>query len=87
MKRDFMKFEDKLKLNNKAIGKNCEKIYNLNATFDLRLYEVETNCNKLLTTSLKLQGKITKLTSRFNYLLGVVILKKNVLAYASSIRP
>lgn len=54
MKRDFMKFEDKLKLNNKAIGKNCEKIYNLNATFDLRLYEVETNCNKLLTTSLKL---------------------------------
>lgn len=43
------KFENKLKLNDKAIGENCEKINNLNALFYFRLYGIEINVNKLLT--------------------------------------
>lgn len=37
MKHVIMNFEDKLKLNDKAIGENREKICNLNATSILRL--------------------------------------------------
>lgn len=38
------------KLNEKTIRKNYEKIMKFNATTNFRLYEVETNVNKLLYT-------------------------------------
>jgi hypothetical protein len=73
------KFENKLILNDKAIGENREKIDNLNATSDIRIYVIETNVNKLLSTLSTLEGEIEKLTLRVNYL-DVITLEDSTIA-------
>lgn len=60
--------ENKFKLNDKAIVENYEQIENLNVTSDFRLYRVETNINKLLSTLITLEVGIVNLTSRINHL-------------------
>jgi len=79
--RSCDKLENKLILNDKAISENREKIDNLNATSDIRIYVIETNVNKLLSTLSTLEGEIKKLTLRVNYL-DVITLEDSTIAAA-----
>ena len=75
------KFENGMKKHDNLIDENRKKITNLNTSLDIRLYEIETNVNKLLSTLLILEGEIEKLTLRVNYL-DVVTLEDSTIATA-----
>jgi hypothetical protein len=75
------KFENGMKKHDKLIDENRKKIANLNTSLDIRLYEIETNVNKFLSTLSTLEGEIEKLTLRVNYL-DIVTLEDSTIAAA-----
>jgi hypothetical protein len=74
-------FENGMKKHDNLIDENRKKIANLNTSLDIRLYEIETNVNKFLSTLSILEGEIEKLTLRENYL-DIVTLEDSTIAAA-----